>query len=133
FEVHVGDDGIYCTSDDIVTFIDTLSFNDDDPEGVAYGNGRLFVTDGVGREVNVIHWGDNGVFDGLPPDGDDTWTHFDTDSLGLRDPEGIGYHWDRGTIFMVSRNDDVLVETDINGSVLNVYDIAGFDIFSPAG
>ena len=133
FEVNPGPDGVYCTSDDSVTSISTLSFNDDDPEGVAYGNGRLFVTDGVGMEVNVIHWGNNGIFDGLPPAGDDTWTHFDTSVLGLRDPEGIGYHWERGTLFMISRTDPVIVETTITGQLLNVYDIDPFNIFSPAG
>ena len=65
FEIDPGTDTFYCTADDIVTFIDTYSFSDDDPEGVAYGDGRLFVTDGVGMEVNVIHWGTNGIFDGF--------------------------------------------------------------------
>lgn len=133
FEVNPGPDGEYCTSDDSVTFISTSSFNDDDPEGVAYGDGRLFVTDGVGMEVNVIHWGNNGIFDGLPPAGDDTWTHFDTSVLGLRDPEGIGYHWERGTLFMISRTDPVIVETTITGQLLNVYDIDPLNIYSPAG
>jgi len=133
FEIHTGPDNTYCTPDDFVTSISTLSFNDDDPEGVAFGDGKLFVTDGVGQEVNVISWGANGVFDGLPPAGDDQWTHFDTSVLGLRDPEGIGYHWERGTLFMVSRNDGVIAEVTVNGTLLNEYDIDPFNIVAPAG
>jgi hypothetical protein len=133
FEVNPGGDGVYCTSDDTVTSISTLSFNDDDPEGAAFGQGRLFVTDGVGMEVNAIYWGPNGVFDGLPPAGDDTWTHFDTSVLGLRDPEGIAYHPERGTLFIISRSDPVIVETNFAGDLLNVYDIDAANILSPAG
>lgn len=133
FEVNPGGDGAYCSSDDTVTSISTLSFNDDDPEGVAFGQGRLFVTDGVGMEVNVIYWGPNGVFDGLPPAGDDTWTHFDTGVLGLRDPEGIAYHPERGTLFIISRSDPVIVETNFAGDLLNEYDISPVNILAPAG
>ncbi len=69
----------------------------------------------------------------LPPVGDDQWTHFDTSVLGLRDPEGIAYHPERGTLFIVSHNDPDIVETTITGSLVNLYDIDAFNILSPAG
>ena len=133
FEVHVGPDGIYCTADDFVTFISTLAFNDDDPEGVAYGNGKLYVTDGMGMEVNVISPGANGIFDGQPPTGDDSYIHFDTNAMVMRDPEGIAYHWERNTLFLISRTDEKLVELSLTGTVLNEYNIGPLNIYSPAG
>lgn len=135
FEIRLGPDGKLCTNDDVRTSLNTRAFNDYDPEGVAFGQGLLFVTDGVGAEVNVINAGANGVFDGLPPEGDDVLSdHFDTNSLGIRDPEGIGYYPQRGTLFLVSRLErKFLFEVSPAGDLLNTFDTAAADIIFPAG
>jgi hypothetical protein len=133
YEVNPGPDGTYCTGDDTRTSISTAAFNSGDPEGVAYGAGYLFITDGVGTEIYRISPGPNGFFDGVPPAGDDQVTHFDTFSMGLRDPEGVGFHWNRGTLFIVSRIDDIVAETTIDGTLLNEYDIAFINAVNPGG
>jgi hypothetical protein len=61
--------------------------------------------DGVGEEVYRLTPGNNGVFDGASPLGDDVVTHFDTSSLGAGDPEGITYNHITGTLFILSRPD----------------------------
>lgn len=135
FEIRPGADGKLCTSDDSRTSISTRAFDDFDPEGVAFGQGLLFVADGEGAEVNVIAPGANGVFDGLPPVGDDVLSdHFDTARLGIRDPEGIGYHPQRNTLFLVSRLErNSLFEVTTAGVLLNTFDISPLDTILPAG
>lgn len=135
FETRVGPDGKLCTNDDTLTSINTRAFDDFDPEGVAYGQGLLFVTDGDGAEVNVISPGANGVFDGLSPVGDDALSaHFDTARLGIRDPEGIGYHPQRATLFLTSRLErNFLFEVSVSGNLLNTFDISAANPILPAG
>ena len=135
FAILAGPDDKFCTSDDTRTSINTRVFNSFDPEGVAFGQGMLFVSDGEGAEVTVISPGANGKFDGLPPAGDDVVNkHFDTASLGIRDPEGIGYDAQRGTLFITSRLErDSLFEVSISGKLLNTFDISALDATLPAG
>ena len=90
YELNPGPDGLYDTPDDIVTSFSTSAFGSDDPEGVTYniGQGVLHVIDGVNEEVYTIDPGSNGIFDGVPPTGDDQVTSFDTTVLGITNPEG---------------------------------------------
>ncbi|HEX2980945.1 MAG TPA: hypothetical protein VHO48_11825 [Anaerolineaceae bacterium] len=133
FEVNLGADGQYCTGDDTVTSVSTPTYGVSDPEGVGYGNGKLLIADGLNAEVYVVSPGSNGRFDGASPDGDDTSTHFDTAVNGLRDPEGIGYNPANGSIMVVSRADNLLLETSFSGSVLRVFDFSFLNTQSPAG
>jgi len=89
-----GPDGLYGTPDDIRTFFLTTEFNDFDPEDVGYGNGILFVLDGIGSEVYKISPGPNGIFDGVTSGDDVVLGHFDTSVLSLSDVEGIDYNPD---------------------------------------
>jgi hypothetical protein len=132
-EVHLGNDGQYCTGDDFVTSTDVTSYGVGDPEGVEYGNGKIYIADGKNSEVWVISLGPNGVLDGAPPKGDDTSFHWDTASLGLRDPEGIGFQPVRGTVMVVSRRDNILLEALPSGQVQRVFDIGFTNIVAPAG
>ncbi len=123
FEVNFGADGIYCTGDDVVASLDTRTFGSLDPEGVGYGANTLFISDGTGTEVYVVDLGPNGVMGG----GDDVFIgQFDTFALGLRDPEGIEYNSDTGTLFIVSTvgGDNTIVETTLAGALVNTYDIS---------
>ena len=130
FDIDLGPDNTYCTGDDSVRTLDVFAlYNDTDPEGLAYGGGKLFITDGMGSQVYAVGPGGNGVIG----DGDDQVTNFDTSSLGLRDPEGIGYNNATGTLFIVSRKDTRLVETTPSGTVVNVFDVGPFNLVSPAG
>lgn len=119
-EVNPGADGIYCTGDDTLTSFSTNTFGSNDPEGLAYGDGRLFISDGGGAEIYVISPGPNGRFDGI----DDSVTHWDVDDVGLRDPEGIAYHPGTGTLFVASRNVNFIAEMTTDGDVLALIDVS---------
>jgi hypothetical protein len=126
YEINPGPDGIYCTADDTRTFISTTAFNSADPEGVAFGGGKLLIADGVGAEVYIVDPGPNGIFNGVPPTGDDIVTHFDTYNFGLRDVEGIEYNPDNDTIFVVSTTsgDRTIGEFTFSGALVNTYDLS---------
>ncbi len=103
FEVNLGPDGQYGTTDDIVTSFSTTPLSAStlvDPEGVAFGLGDLFVASGIGADGNAaavyrVDPGHNGIFDGVPPAGDDVVvTRFDTTPLGVPDPEGVAFNSD---------------------------------------
>src|SRR3990172_1798813 len=133
FEVSLGNDGLYCTSDDTVQTIDTRTYGSNDPEGLAFGGGKLFIGGGADAEVFVVSPGANGIFDGGPPAGDDQATHFDTNSLGQPDPEGIEFNSDTGTLYIVSNDrDSNITEITQQGAVVNVYD-PSFSTHSAAG
>lgn len=51
FTMRPGRDGAYGTRDDKVTSFNTRAFGSRDPEDVAFGQGKLFVVDGMSAEV----------------------------------------------------------------------------------
>ena len=124
FEVSLGSDGTYCTSDDTVTATNVSSlYNINDAEDVAYGNNTLFIGGGDSAEVYRIPLGQNGVLGG----GDDgTMTHFDTASLGFGDVEAIGYNTDSNTLFIASprATERYLGEVSTSGMLLRAYDLS---------
>jgi hypothetical protein len=128
YEIHLGNDGQYCTGDDFVTSANVRTYGSIDPEGIEYGEGKIFIADGKNKEVFVISLGANGVLDS----GDASY-HWDTAALGLRDPEGIGYQPVRGTLMIVSRGDNIILETSLNGDVQRVFNIGSFNMVDPAG
>jgi DNA-binding beta-propeller fold protein YncE len=91
FEVNPGADRILGTGDDSITSFSVTPFGGRDPEDLAYevAQNRLWIIDGLNAEVYRLLPGANNRFDGVPPDGDDILTQFDTYKLNIRDPEGI--------------------------------------------
>jgi uncharacterized protein YjiK len=89
----------------VIRRFDTLAFGSNDPEGIALDSGEpaLYIVDGVNAEVYKLIPGGNGIFDGVPPVGDDVITSFDTCSLGVEDPEGIAFQTDTGDLFIVGK------------------------------
>lgn len=136
FAVDRGPDGRLGTADDAVTWFSTSAFGSDDPEGLTYDTlrGHLFIADGLNAEIYEVDPGANGLFDGIPPSGDDIVGHFDTASLGHVDPEGVEYNADADTLFIVSRGSRQVLETTPTGVVLRAIDI-GFltDLIAAAG
>ena len=135
FEVDPGADGDYGTADDIVTSFRTPPFNSGDPEGVAFnsGQGAMFIADGVNNEVYRVMPGANGVFDGVPPAGDDVVTHFDSAGLGVVDPEGIEFNPDNGHLYLVGKPGNVVAEVTMTGQLVQTIDIAAANALVPAG
>jgi hypothetical protein len=132
FKVRAGVDRRWGTSDDLVSSFSTRSFGSHDPEGLGYGDGSLFLTDGNGTQVFRVDPGPNKKFDGAPPLGDDVVTSFDTTTLGLRDPEDVAYDPHLGRLFLVSRTEDVIVITTTAGALVDSIDIPSPDL-RPAG
>ena len=135
YELNPGPDGLYDTADDIVTLFRTADFGSRDPEGVTYAIGLdiLFIADGVNREIYRVAPGANGIFDGVPPAGDDQVSHFDTLSLGLDDPEGIVFNPDTGTLYAVGDPADTLFELTTGGALVQTIDISAANARKPAG
>lgn len=129
FEVDLGLDGIYGTTDDSVTSFSTFSFGNMDAEGIAFDSWRehLLIADGLNQEVYDVAPGPNGIFDGVSPTGDDQVTHFDTSAIpGLSDIEGIEFNADTGHIFLTGHApqiDQAIVELSVVGTVLTVYHV----------
>jgi hypothetical protein len=118
-------DGIYCNGNDVVSSLDTRTFlnpSSEDPEGLAYGANKLFISDGINTELYVVDLGANGVIGS----GDDSFTgSFDTAALGLRDPEGVEYNPDNNTLLIVSTigGDRFIQETTLAGVLVTTWEI----------
>jgi len=130
-----GPDGLYDTPDDIITSFVTSDFGSNDPEGVAFasGLGALFISDGVNEEVYQVTPGANGIFDGVPPAGDDQVTSFDTTGLGLRDPEGIAFSSDSGNLYVVGKPANTLFEVTTGGALEQTIAISAANALATAG
>ena len=127
FRLAPGSDGDFGTGDDLmVSRVRTGAFGNTDPEDVAFDtdSGDLFTVDGAGRELYRISPGDNGVFDGVPPAGDDTTSHFDTAAFGAMGSEGLGYDATRDTLLVVDPMTDRIYETSKAGVLVDTIDLA---------
>jgi DNA-binding beta-propeller fold protein YncE len=135
FEMNPGPDGAYDTADDMITYIDSTQFGSMDPEGIAFDSwqGHLFIVDGLGGEVYEINPGPNGIFDGIAPLGDDLVSHFDVNSLGIHDPEGIEFNPDNGHLYILASSGDLIAETKTDGALIRYIDFASLNILNPAG
>ncbi|HEY0736725.1 MAG TPA: hypothetical protein VGD69_17535 [Herpetosiphonaceae bacterium] len=132
FVVNLGGDRRFGTGDDSITSFSTTAFGNRDPEGLAFGGGKLFITDGAGAEMYVLTPGNNGVFDGVAPGGDDQVSHFDTGVLGQPDPEGVDYNPGTNTIYIISNDRNAPIsETTTSGSLVNSIDISVLDVVAP--
>jgi hypothetical protein len=134
FVLDPGRDALSGTQDDVVSSIDTTLFGSYDPEGLAYGEGSLFVADGLGAEIYRFKPGPNGVFDGVAPAGDDEISRFDTRSLGQPTPEGLEYAPDRKSLLVVSNDRRAnLLEVSADGRPIRVIDLSFLNALAPAG
>lgn len=120
-QMEIGEDGVLGTSDDRTALISTSDFGSLDPEGITFGQGSLFVSDGVAAEVYRITPGADGVFNGVAPAGDDEVSSFDTSAFGIADPEGIAFDAERGTLLLRGRDRrEPTVEVATDGTLLTV-------------
>ncbi len=135
FEVTAGSDDRFGTADDVVTSISVRAFGNDDAEDVAYDStsGDLFVAEGVSQEVWRVSAGPNGRFDGVPPTGDDTVSHFDVGVYGSIDVQGITYSPVRHSLFLADRASNQVVEVSKAGSLIQTIDVTAIDMHRPAG
>ncbi len=117
------------------TSFKTSTFGLTDPEGVAYDavHNMVWMSEGVGADVYGLAPGPNGVFNGVPPTGDDVVAaQFDIGKYGSMEAEGIEYDAVRDTIVILDDSNTVL-ELDRNGSLLTTIDITAADPVKNAG
>jgi hypothetical protein len=134
YEVRPGPDGQFMTSDDVRTFFSTSAFGSSDPEDVTYhpGQGVIYLADGVNREVYRIHPGPNGIFNGIPPAGDDVMTHFDVSSV-VDDPEGLTVNTESGNLYIAGKPDTIVQEITTTGALVQTINIAAANAKKTAG
>jgi hypothetical protein len=95
--------------------------------------GALFISDAVNEEVYQVTPGANGIFDGVPPAGDDQVTSFDTTGLGLLEPAGIAFSSDSGNLYVVGKPADTLFEVTTGGALVQTIDISAANAIATAG
>jgi hypothetical protein len=133
-EVDLGPDGTLGTSDDRVTFFDTTAFGCNDTEGVSFGQGRVIIAGGITKRIYFVSPGPNGLFDGVPPSGDDQVTSFDTSVLNCPNPEDVAFNPERGTVFIVNNTTEAdVVEATQTGTLVRVIDISAASALHPGG
>jgi sugar lactone lactonase YvrE len=125
YDLNPGGDGLIGTSDDTWTYFTTKGAGSGDPEGVAFNtqNNHLFVVDGHNAEVYEYTTAGNLV------------NHFDVGGYGVSDPESIAFNAQMGTLFTMSsnRSTPVIVETTINGTLLQTISIVPANAAAAAG
>jgi hypothetical protein len=125
YDLNPGGDGLIGTSDDSWTYFATSAVGSGDPEGITFNtqNGHLFVVDGHNAEV--YEFSINGIL----------VNQFDVNRYGIGDPEGIEFNPETGTLFTMSskRSTPVIVETTINGTLLQTISIAPANAETAAG
>lgn len=130
YEIDPGADDLCLTgADETVTSFRT---GIQDQEDVTYGEKSLFIVDGVNNRVYSIRPGPNGVFDDVLT-GDDLYNIFDTESLGVIDPEGIVFDQRNNTLFIVGHKISSIIETTPYGVLLGTIDITSINSLNPSG
>jgi hypothetical protein len=88
-----------------------------DAEGLAFGNGQLYIGDGTNKEIWVIGPGPDGK---VATSDDVLVSHFDTLAAGITDPEGVGIDHNTGNVWVLSHKDgEGMVEFLPNGTVVS--------------
>ena len=108
-----------------------FAIGDRDAEGIAFGGGSMYVSDGAHKRIWTFAPGN----DGMVGTGDDPApTSFDVAALGQSDPEGIEYDTATGHLWVVSRNDNPeLLEVTVGGAVVNRFNLAFLNTRSLSG
>jgi hypothetical protein len=128
-ELYVSKDGsnsqiwVYArgTGGTFTTVVRHFAIGDKDAEGVAFGAGSLYVSDGAHRRIWTFAPGNDGV---VGTGDDPAATSFDVGTLGQRDPEGLEYDTATGHLWAVSRNDNPeLLEVTVSGTVVRRFNL----------
>jgi hypothetical protein len=126
-----GGDGIFGTPDDVQVRFFTISDRGvSDGEGLAFGDGRLWVADGLSKEV----WWFGPGLDGVIGTGDDTHGSWDTAVLGQPDPEGMDFDPISGHLWIISNDSKSgLLEVQTDGTAVRSVPLAFLNPTHPGG
>jgi uncharacterized protein YjiK len=100
-----------------------------EPTGVAWDpiSGDYFFSDDNAKEVFILDPGN----DNRIGTNDDTWTSFDTQSNQSEDPEGIAFDTINDRIFVADGVNEQIYEYDLNGNLINDFDVGRYGITDP--
>jgi hypothetical protein len=135
YELNPGPDGLYNTSDDILTSFKTSAFGSSDPEGITYDTNRgvLYVADGTTQTIYTVAPGPNGRFDGVASTGgDDIVTSFSARSLGTPSDESVAYDPVHDLLYIIQSRNSVAMVTP-TGALLGTLDISAAQAHKPSG
>ncbi len=138
-QILLGEDDQLGTSDDVITDLDDVdSTGCDDLEDVTYNNldGHLYISSGGSQEICELEPGPDGVFNGLPPTGDDVMATIFSTLPNVLDPEGIVFDpfaGTAGTLIVADRSSRDLYEFSPDGVFLRKIDVNFPSGTKPAG
>ena len=106
-----------------------------DPEGLAFGNGVLFMVDAIDNDLVTVQPGGNGI---VGSGGDDQVTNYDLQQYGQTEPEGLDVHPETGNIWIVSNKvggggPDPMIEVTPTGALVSSVSIAAANPNSAGG
>lgn len=135
YEINPGIDGLAFTGDDIVSSFSTVDFGSVDAEGLGWDpvRGVLHLVDGVSNRLYTISPGGNGLFDGVPPSGDDVVTSFDVAALGVTDPEGVTFDPLSEQLYVIGKPKTALLHVTTDGQALRTVTLDSAALYKPAG
>jgi hypothetical protein len=128
--VRLGPDHAYGTRDDRRRSFSTGAFGSRDPEGLAFGGGCLWISDGKNERIYRIRPGRNGRIDG---GADDIITSRSLRDFDVRNVEGIEYR-PNGHVFVLpgTPDPDILEIRFRDGSLVRRYDLSAAHLPSPS-
>lgn len=137
FVTDLGPDEVHGTADDLPPIsLSTAAFGSYDPEGVAYappdatGQETLYIADGVGAEIYKVQPGADNRFD-TPLD--NVVTHFDTESLGVWDPEGVEFEPPNRLYIIGTTPINKMAHIYTAGTLIRMVDLSAVNVKKPAG
>ncbi|MDH3300130.1 MAG: hypothetical protein OES24_06450 [Acidimicrobiia bacterium] len=116
----------------------TGSLPSGEPTGLAVDGNRIFITDDVAKEIDVVDLGSDGVVSG----DDSVISRFTTLSFGSADPEGVAFDALRGRLYVVdgSRREVFVIDPGPNelfegagDDIVTRFDVAGAGLADPEG
>jgi hypothetical protein len=129
----LGPDRTYGTLDDTRRSFSTagLTPGATDPEGLAYGGGSLWVSDGSNGHVYRISPGPNGRIEGAGFD--DVIQDLDLSGLGVRDIEAVEFAANRLFVIGNQKNADILEINPADGTLIRAFDLSTANLRHPSG
>jgi|tagenome__1003787_1003787.scaffolds.fasta_scaffold20877350_1 DNA-binding beta-propeller fold protein YncE len=124
--VRKGRDLVWGTPDDIVSSVSTIGYGVEDPEGIAFGRGHLFIADGDGRVFEIEPNANRFV------GGGDVVRVLDVSRFGLTDPEGVAYDGQNQLVYVIDRQ-GLLLRIYPNWTKVETIDTVEIPWVSPSG
>ncbi len=132
FVVKLGPDGRYGTPDDTRRSFSTSDFGSRDPEGLAFGGGSLWISDGKQRK-DLSHQAGKRTAGSMAPTRMTSSRRAASGTSTSRNVEGVEYA-PNGHLFVLpgTKNPDLLEINFASGAVVRTYDLSAARLRSPS-